>query len=191
MPPGMTLNPLQEFVSHQNHEIGMLAEQMDTFRAADRNDVVMAMYHMIRDHTLVSDAAQNVLARRGDIARPFPMVMNAPLPRTAEEIIDQQLRHHEEELPKVQQLLADASTPEEKSIYQRSVNAINKHLNWLRAFDQGQQVQISYFGPTPSISRIAGYRQTATVQQASRSQKQRRRANQRARRASYRGHRGH
>ena len=57
IPPGMTLNPLQEFVSHQNLEIGMLGEQMDTFRAADRDDVVMAMYHMIRDHTLVSDAA--------------------------------------------------------------------------------------------------------------------------------------
>ena len=80
------------------------------------------------------------------------------MPRTPEEIIDQQLRHHEEELPKVQELLANAGTPEEKSIYQRSVDAINKHLNWLRAFDQGRQVQIGYFGPTPSISRIAGYR---------------------------------
>jgi hypothetical protein len=190
MPAGMTMNPLQEFVSHQNHEVGMLSDQMDAARAAGRKDLVMAMYHMIRDHTLVSDAAQNVLARRGQISRPFPVPMAEPMAQTPDEIIDQQLRHHQEEQGKVQQLLASANAPEERSIYQRSLAAVNKHLNWLQKFDQGQTVQIGFFGPTPSLSRIAGYRETSSVGQA-RSQRQGQSRRSRARRAGYRGSRSY
>jgi len=164
----ITLNPLQEFVSHQAHEVGMLSDQMDVLKAANRQDAVMAFYHMIRDHTLVSDAAQNVLARRREIARPFPVRMDEPMAQTPEEIIRQQAQHHEQELANLRQMMANANTPEERSILQRAEAATSKHLNWLRSMDQGQPVQIGYFTPTVPLSRIAGYRQQSNVQQANR-----------------------
>jgi len=168
----VSLNPLQQFVSHQNHEVGMLSHQMDVLKAANRQDAVMAFYHMIRDHTLVSDAAQNVLARRREIARPFQVRMDEPMAQTPEDIIRQQVQHHEQALARTREMLANASTPEERSILQRAENATNKHLNWLRALDQGQAVRIGYFAPTVPLSRIAGYRQQSGVRQANRSGRQ-------------------
>jgi hypothetical protein len=166
--------PLQMFVSQQVDEVGMLGEQMDVFRAAKRQDAVMAMYHMIRDHRLVADAAQNVLARRGDATRPKVSAM-APMPQDPQEIIRQQIQHHEQALTQTQQLLSSATTPEERNIYQRSVDVTNKHLAWLRAMDQGQQVRIGFFGPTIPLARIAGYREQASFGQQARPVQQTRR----------------
>jgi hypothetical protein len=156
--------PLHQFLSQQVDEVGMLSDQMDVFRAAKRQDAVMAMYHMIRDHRLVADAAQNVLARRGDVSRPT-LVSTEPSPQDPQEIIRQQIQHHEQALSQTQQLLSDATTPEERSIYQRAVDATNKHLVWLRAMDQGQPLRIGFFGPTVPLARIAGYRQQSSVGQ--------------------------
>jgi hypothetical protein len=165
----VNLNPLQEFVSHQNHEVGMLSRQMDILKAANRPEAVMAFYHMIRDHTLVSDAAQNVLARRREISRPFAVRMDEPMAQTPEEIFRQQVQHHEQALAKTREMLSSASTPEERSVLQQAANATSKHLNWLRALDQGQQIRISYFTPTMPLSRIAGYRAQSAVRQANQS----------------------
>jgi len=164
---GMAGTPLQEFLSQQVDEVGMLGEQMDVFRSAKRQDAVMAMYHMIRDHRLVADAAQNVLARRGDVSRPIA-VSQEPMPQDPQEIIRQQIQHHEQALAATRQLLSTATTPEEQSIYQRATDVTNKHLAWLRAMDQGRQLQIGYFGPTVSLARIAGYREQATFGQPAR-----------------------
>jgi hypothetical protein len=165
----VNLNPLQQFVSHQNHEIGMLSRQMDVLKAANRPEAVMAFYHMVRDHTLVSDAAQNVLARRREISRPFPVRMEEPMAQTPEEIFRQQVQHHEQALAETRELMSSAGTPEERSVLQQAANATTRHLNWLRALDQGQQIQISYFTPTMPLSRIAGFRAQSGVRQANRS----------------------
>ena len=154
---GTYSSPLQQFVSDQVNEVGELSQQIDQFRAAKRPEAVMALYHMIRDHTLVADAARNVLARRGEVSEPTIMVA-AAMPNTPDDMIKHDMEMHQQALSQVQQLLANASTPEEKSIYQRAVNATNKHLNWLTAMNQGQPVQIGFFGPTTPLNRIAGYR---------------------------------
>jgi hypothetical protein len=163
MAHGIIDSPMQEFVSHNVHEIGELSRQIDQFRAADRPEMVRMLQHMIRDHVLVSDAARNVLARRGDVSRPAPMMAVAPMPATPEEFIRQQIAHHEQMLSHTEQLLANATTPEERSIYQQSVQATRRHLNWLRSAEQGQQVALGFFGPTAPLARIAGYREERRV----------------------------
>jgi len=180
--------PLHVFMSQQVDEVGTLGDQMDVFRAAKRQDAVMAIYHMIRDHRLVADAAQNVLARRGDVSRPEVNAM-APMPQDPQEIIRQQIQHHEQALTQTQQLLSSATTPEERSIYQRAVDVTNKHLAWLRAMDQGQQVRIGFFGPTIPLARIAGYREQASFGQQARPVQQTRRYG-RHQRSSRHGSRG-
>jgi hypothetical protein len=174
----MNQTPLQQFVSDNVNEVGTLAREMDALRAAGRKDAVMAAYHMIRDHTLVANAAQNVLAQRNQVSRPVITVSTEPMPSTPEEIVKQQIQMHEQALSQTQQLLANATTPEERSIYQRSVDATNKHLTWLRAFDQNQPVQIGYFTPTIPLSRIAGYREETGVQQSAQNTHQVRRSSQ-------------
>jgi hypothetical protein len=159
-------SPLQEFVSHQVQEVGDLSGYIDQFRAAKRRDAVMVMYHMIRDHTLVSDAAKNVLARREEVSRPMDMPMEQVAP-SPEEFIRGQIQRHEEELSNAQQMLAQANSPEEKSIFQQAVNATNRHLTWLRALDAGQPIRIGSFGPTTPLSRIAGYRAESSVRATS------------------------
>jgi len=166
--------PLHVFMSKQVDEVGMLGDQMDVFRTAKRQDAVMAMYHMIRDHRLVADAAQNVLARRGDVTQPEFDSM-APTPQDPQEIIRQQIQDHEQALTQTQQLLSSATTPEERSIYQRAVDVTNKHLAWLRAMDQGQPIRIGFFGPTIPLARIAGYREEASFGQQARPIQQTRR----------------
>jgi hypothetical protein len=164
-------SPMQEFVSHNVHEIGELSRAIDQYQAADRPDLVRVLYHMIRDHVLVSDAAQNVLARRGDVSRPVRMASMAPTPASAEEFVDHQIAHHEQMLAQTEQLLAQASTPEERSVYQQSVNATRRHLNWLRQMDQGQQVALGFFGPTEPLARIAGYREEFPAQRGTRTRR--------------------
>jgi hypothetical protein len=160
------MTPLQAFASQQVEEVGTLARQMDAFRAAKRTDAVMAMYHMIRDHALIANAAQNVLARRREISEPVINASTEPVASSPEEILRQQIQMHDQALTQTQQLLANATMPEERSIYQRAVDATNKHLTWLRALDQNQPVQIGFFGPTVPLSRIAGYREETTVRQS-------------------------
>src|SRR5439155_1558924 len=121
---------------------------------------VRVLYHMVRDHVLVADAARNLLARRGQVSRPVSMAL--PMPATAdtpEQILRQDLEAHQQALSGTQQMLANATSPEERSIYQQAINATQKHLNWLQNLDQGQQVAVGFFGPTMPLSRIAGYRQ--------------------------------
>ena len=151
--------PLQDFVSHQAYEVGELSQQIDFFRGANNPDAVMTLYHMIRDHVLVKDAAQNVLARRGDVSRPVTLRADRPMPDTAEEIIRHDIAMHEAALASTQQALQDASSDEERSIYRHALNATQKHLAWLQKLDQGQRVGLGFFGPTTPLSRIAGYRQ--------------------------------
>jgi len=159
-------SPLQQFVSHQVDEVAMLSPQFDVFRAANRPDAVRALYHMVRDHVLVADAARNLLARRGQVSRPIPMStqMSMPMTMTAmgdspEQIIRQDIEAHQQALSSTQQLLANATSPEERSIYQQAINGTQKHLSWLQSMDQGQQVAIGFFQPTIPLSRIAGYRE--------------------------------
>jgi len=151
--------PLQDFVSHQAHEVGELSQQIDFFRGAGNPDAVMTLYHMIRDHVLVKDAAQNVLARRGDVARPVTLLAEQPMPDTAQDLIRHDITMHEQALASTQQALQNANSDEERNIYQHAVNATQKHLAWLHKLDQGQQVGLGFFGPTTPLSRIAGYRQ--------------------------------
>jgi len=150
--------PLQDFVSHQAHEVGELSQQIDFFRGAGNPDAVMTLYHMIRDHVLVKDAAQNVLARRGDVSRPVTLLADQPMPDTAEDIIRHDIAMHETALASTQQALQNANSDQERNIYQHALNATQKHLDWLHKLDQGQRVGLGFFGPTTPLSRIAGYR---------------------------------
>jgi len=151
--------PLQDFVSHQAHEVGELSQQIDFFRGVGNPDAVMTLYHMIRDHVLVKDAAQNVLARRGDVSRPVTLRSEQPMPDTAQDIIRHDIAMHEQALTSTQQALQNANSNEERNIYQHALNATQKHLAWLHKIDQGQQVGLGFFGPTTPLSRIAGYRE--------------------------------
>jgi len=151
-------SPLREFVGAQVNEVGELSDQIDQFRAAKRPEAVMALYHMIRDHTLVADAARNVLARRGEVSEPVFMPMQATS-SSPDEIIQHDVQMHQQTLSQLQQMLANAQSPEERNIYQRAIDATNKHLGWLNAMSQGQTVQIGFFGPTTPLNRIAGYRE--------------------------------
>jgi len=151
---------LQQFVGWQVEELAELQPQFDAFRAANRPEAVRVLYHMVRDHVLVADAARNLLARRGQVSRPVmattPMEMAADSP---EQMLRHDIEAHQQTLSNTQHLMANASSPEERAIYQQAINAVQKHLNWLQRLDQGQQVAVGYFGPTIPLSRIAGYRE--------------------------------
>lgn len=150
-------SPLQQFASQQEDEVGMLSQQIDLFRAAKQPQAVMALYHMIRDHQLVVDAARNVLARRGDSAALTPNPMALPSTDT-QALLQNDVQAHQQAVDNIQQLISNASSPEEKNIYQRALDAANKHTQWLQALNQGQNLQIGFFGPTVPLDRIAGYR---------------------------------
>jgi hypothetical protein len=158
VPAGTIHTPLQGFVSHQVHEVGTLSSQIDLFKAAGRPEVVQALYHMIRDHVLVSEAARNVLARRGDVSRPVSLFSQHPMPTAPEEVIRHDIEAHERSLESTRQLFENAQSPEERNIYQQAMNAAEKHLQWLRSFEQGEPVRLGFFGPTIPLARIAGYR---------------------------------
>jgi hypothetical protein len=176
-------SPLQEFVSHQVDEVASLAPQFDAFRAANRADAIPVLYHMVRDHVLVADAARNLLARRGQISRPVTL---APAMDVVAVTPDDMLRHdieaHQQALSSTQQLLANSTSPEERNIYQQAVNATQKHLGWLQSLSQGQQVALGFFEPTIPLNRIAGYREQVGQARTGRSSQQIRRS----RTASYR-----
>lgn len=154
-------SPLQEFASRNVDEIGELSQELTQMKAAKRSDAVMALYHMIRDHRLLADAAENLLARRGDVATPTTTVM--PVPNTPEDIIHQDIQGHEAMVSNLQQMIANTNAPEEKRLYQQGLDATNKHLNWLHSLDQGQQVSVGFFGPTTSLGDLIG---TTTVASA-------------------------
>ncbi len=147
-------SPLQEFMSHQVDEVGELSQELTQFQAANRPDAVMALYHMIRDHRLLADAAANVLARRGEAATPTITVMS--IPNTPEEMIRQDIQGHQQTASNLQQMIANASAPEEKRIYQRALDATNQHLAWLQSMDQGQKVAVGFFGPTTPLGELTG-----------------------------------
>jgi hypothetical protein len=159
-------SPMQEFVSHQVHEILALSSQIDRFKDANRPDAVRVFQHMIRDHTLVKDAARNVLARQGKESKPVRMDMQ--MADSPEAFIRQQLEMHEQALARAEQLRSEAGTPEERSVYEQAIRGTRKHINWLRSLDQGQPVQIGYFGPTMPLARIAGYREELRPRRATR-----------------------
>jgi len=167
-------SPLQGFVSHQAHEVGELSQQIPLFRAANRPDAVMALYHMIRDHVLVKDAAQNVLARRGHPSRPVIIHSDEPMPTTPEEMIRHDIAMHEKALADTQQLLANANTASERAIYQRALDTSQKHLTWMRNLDQGQRLSLGHFGPTVPLSMIASYRSEIGERSAARNRNGRR-----------------
>lgn len=149
-------SPLHAFVSDNVNEVGMLADQIQQAKAANRPEVVRMLQHMVRDHVLVADAARIALARSGQRSTPQASGMEmGPMGNSLEEMIRADIQAHEQMLTKVQQLRADASTPQERSIYQQALNATQRHLDWLRSFDQGRPVQLGYFGPTPSLTQIA------------------------------------
>lgn len=154
-------SPLQEFMSRQLDEVGALSQALTQFQAAKRSDAVMALYHMIRDHRLLADAAANILARRGESAQPIFAMQ--PIPNSPEETVRQQLQEHQQTASNLQQLIDNASSPEEKRIYQRALNATNQHLAWLQALDQNQKVAVGFFGPTTPLGDLIG---TTTVASA-------------------------
>jgi len=147
-------SPLQEFASHQVDEIGELSQEVPQFQAAKRPDAVMVLYHMIRDHRLLADAAQNVLARRGDVAT--PTITPMPVANTPEDTLRQDIQGREQAAANLQQMIANASPPAEKRIYQRALDVTNKHLTWLHSLDQGQQVAVGFFGPTTPLGDLTG-----------------------------------
>jgi hypothetical protein len=151
-------SPLQQFASQQEDEVGMLSRQIDQFRAAKQPQAVMALYHMIRDHQLVVDAARNVLARRGDVAT---LSLN-PMPPSGSDpqaIYQEDIQAHQQAIDQLQQMIANTDSPAEKNIYQQALTAANRHVQWLQALNQGQTLQIGFFGPTVPLDRIAGYRE--------------------------------
>jgi hypothetical protein len=148
-------SPLQELASHNVDEIGELSQQIDQMRAAKRPDAVMVMYHMIRDHRLLADAAANALARRGDVAAPT-ITVTQPLANSPADTIRQDIQEHQQMAANLQQMVSSANTPEDKNIYQQALNATNKHLQWLQALDQGQQVAVGFFGPTTPLGQLSG-----------------------------------
>jgi len=183
MPAAANLSPLQEFVSHQMDEVAALQPQFDAFRAANRTDALPVLYHMVRDHVLVADAARNLLARRGQVSHPMTTTTaEVNMTGSPDDLIRQDIDDHQQAISQTQQLLANASSPEEKNIYQRALDASQKHLNWLQSLSQGQRVAVNYFGPTVPLSRIAGYREEVGQAPSAGSG----RAMRRARTASYR-----
>jgi len=156
---GQTHSPLQEFVSRQVAEVAELSMQVDQAKAEGRPDAARSLTHFIRDHVLVADAARNLLGQRNQVATPVTMISTAPPPSTLAEMIRQDIEMHRQALNDVQQLQANASTPEERNIYQRAAQATQNHLNVLQRMDQGERVDLGFFGPTMPLSRIAGSRQ--------------------------------
>jgi len=191
---GMTASPLQQFVAHQADEVATLSTQFDVFRAANRKDAIPVLYHMVRDHVLVGDAARNLLARRGEVSRPASMSM--PMTATAmgdspDQILQQDLQAHQQALTDAQQMLANATSPEERSIYQQAVNATQKHVGWLQSLNQGQQVALGFFEPTVPLNRIAGYREQVGQTAARSSGQQYRRSRTTSYRRGYRSRHHH
>jgi len=181
-------SPLQQFVGHQIDEVAALQPQFDAFRAANRPEAVRVLYFMVRDHVLVADAARNLLARQGQVSRPVTMPTTAVVADTPEQMIKQDIDAHQQTLSDTQQMLANASTPEEQSIYQQAINKTQKHLTWLRAIDQGQQVALGYFGPTVPLNRIAGYREQVGQTNMNSSQRRRPRTISSGRRSRHHRH---
>src|SRR5438067_559469 len=64
---GETYGPLQQFVSQQALEVAMLSMQVDRAKADHNPGLARTLTHMIRDHVLAENAAQDVLARRGEV----------------------------------------------------------------------------------------------------------------------------
>jgi hypothetical protein len=151
-------SPLQEFMSRQLDEVGQLSQELTQMQAAKKPDAVMALYHMIRDHRLMADAAANILARRGESAT--PTFTSMPIPNTPDEAIRQDIQGHQQTASDLQQMIANANSPEEKRLYQHALNATNQHLAWLQKLDQNQQVAAGFFGPTTPLGDLSG---TATV----------------------------
>jgi hypothetical protein len=151
--------PLQEFVSLNVHEVGELSRQFDVFRANDRPEMAQMLYHMVRDHVLVSDAAQNVLARRGDVSKPVILMSQQPMPTSPDELVRHNIAMHEMMLERTREMMANANSPEERGIYETAIRATEKHLQWLRGAEQGQPVRLGFFSPTMPLSLIAGYRE--------------------------------
>jgi hypothetical protein len=151
-------SPLQQFASQQEDEVGTLSQQIDLLRGQNRPQAVLALYHMIRDHQLLVDAARNVLARRGDNAtltlNPMPLESTDP-----QALYQNDIQAHQQAVSNLQQLISNTSAADEKNIYQRGLNVANKHMQWLQALNQGQNLQIGFFGPTVPLDRIAGYRE--------------------------------
>jgi hypothetical protein len=154
-------SPLQEFMSRQLDEVGELSQELTQFQAAKKPDAVMALYHMIRDHRLMADAAANILARRGESAT--PIFTSMPIPDTPEEAIRQDIQGHQQTASDLQQMIANANTPEEKRLYQHALNGTNQHLAWLQKLDQNQQVAVGFFDATTPLGDLSG---TTTVASA-------------------------
>lgn len=154
-------SPLQEFQSKQVDEIGELSQELTQFKAAKRPDAVMALYHMIRDHRLLADAAGNILARRGDVST--PTITPMPIAGTPDEMLQQDIQGHQQTASQLQQMASNANSPEEQRLYQRALNVTNQHLNWLNSLSQGQQVSLGFFGPTTPLGVLSGTTAVATA----------------------------
>jgi hypothetical protein len=157
---GTSASPLRQFVGAQIQEVGELSDQIDQFRAANRPQAVLAAYHMIRDHTLAADAARNILARRGEPTEPIFMPMPA-MASSPDEMVQHDLQEHQQMLSQLQQMAANASSPQERNLYQKAIDATNKHIGWLNAMSQGQTVQVGFFQPTTPLGMLAGNTATA------------------------------
>jgi hypothetical protein len=160
MTNGTSASPLRQFVGAQIQEVGELSDQLDQFRAANRPGAVMAAYHMIRDHTLAADAARNILARRGEPSEPSFMPMPA-MASSPDEMVQHDLQEHQQMLSQLQQMAANASSPQERNLYHKAIDATNKHIGWLNAMSQGQTVQVGFFQPTTPLGMLAGHPATA------------------------------
>jgi hypothetical protein len=149
--------PLQVFATRSMHQVNELSRQIQMFRDMDQENLTRVWYHLIRDHVLLTDAAQNVLARQG--RDPMPAVVIAWRGDKPEEILRHEIAENERWLNSLEQVIARDNPPEARGIYQSAARDARKHLRWLRSLDQGQQVAVGYFGPTVPLARIAGYRE--------------------------------
>jgi len=154
-------SPLQEFQSKQVDEIGELSQELTQFKSAKRPEAVMVLYHMIRDHRLLADAAGDMLARRGDVST--PTITPQPIADTPDQMLQQDIQGHEQTASQLQQMVSNANAPEEQHLYQRALNVTNQHLSWLRSLNQGQQVSLGFFGPTTPLGALSGTSAVATA----------------------------
>jgi hypothetical protein len=79
------------------------------------------------------------------------------------DMIRQDIQEHQQTAANLQQLISSANAPEDKNLYQQALNITNKHLQWLQALDQGQQVALGFFGPTTPLGQLSGQAATTTA----------------------------
>lgn len=170
--PAQFQTPLQGWVSQNVEEVGILSQQADLARAENRPEVARDFAHMIRDHVLASDAGKLVLAREGNDSRPVILLPDQPPPANLADAIRQDIAMHQQAISDTQNLLANATAPAEKTLYQDALKGMQNHLDWLQRLDRGERVDLGYFGPATPLTTLASLPVHVTTQRVAGYQEQ-------------------